>query len=396
MLFTYAAYKDGKRITGEMNASSPREVVNHLRSSGLIPIKVKPKRSPLFSSGNPTRQQIISFSIQLRQLISAGVPIISALENIRDSSEGPMRTIIADIVEQLKAGQSFSQALETKKDIFGEVYVSLIKVGEKTGRIDSSLQELIDLLEWEEDVAARAKKIVIYPSIVLVVVTAVVIVLMIFVVPKLTNFIQQMGGEIPWTTQALIATSNFISNNLLLIFVVPVLLLMVLQYLYKKNEKVRYKIDCVILKIPLIGDVLKLLKLARFSKAVALSFSAGIGFVDSLDLARRVIASRCIELQVVDAMKKIEEGASIYEALSRQYFYNPISLNIIKAGESSGQLDESFKVISSNYDFDAKRKIDKLEPAIEPVLTIVLAIIVLWIMMAIMGPVYDTISKIQI
>ncbi|RME60861.1 type II secretion system F family protein [Candidatus Parcubacteria bacterium] len=396
MLYRYAAYKDGQRIKGEMEAGSPQDVLKQLREQGLTPIQVSPKRTLGVGGGQPTRQQIISFSIQLRQLISAGVPIISALENIRDSSEGTLRTIVADIVEQLKAGQSFSQALASKESVFGEVYVALIKVGEKTGRLDSSLQELIDLLEWEEDVAARAKKIIIYPSIVLVVVTTVVIVLMLFVVPKLTNFIQQMGGEIPWTTRALIATSDFIANNLMWIFITPVLLFFIVRYFYRKNEGVRYKIDCLILKIPLIGEVLNLLKLARFSKAVSLSFSAGIGFVDSLDLARRVVASRCIESQVIDAMRKIEEGSSIYESLASQHFYNAISLNIIKAGESSGQLDESFKVISSNYDFDAKRKIDKLEPAIEPVLTVVLAMIVLWIMMAIMGPVYDTISKIQI
>ena len=396
MQYHYIAFKDGKRVKGEVEAKTLPEAINKLRGKGLTPITVRPKRKLIIGNAKPTRQDIISFSIQLRQLITAGVPIISALENIRESVSGPLRDITGEIVEQLKEGQSFSEAIESKKDIFGEVYVSLIRVGEKTGRLDSSLQELIDMLEWEEDVAARGKKIIIYPSIVLVVVTAVVVILMVFVVPKLTNFIQQMGGEIPWTTKALIATSDFIINHFMLLVVIPPLLFMMVLIIYRRNEKFAYQIDCLILKIPPIGNVLDLLKLARFSKAVSLSFSAGIGFVDSLELAKRVVNSRCITYQVDDAIKKIKDGSNIYDALSSQHFYNPISLNIIKAGEASGQLDDSFKVISANYDQDAKRKIDRLEPAIEPVLTIVLAMIVLWIMMAIMGPVYDTISKIQI
>lgn len=390
--------KFGKRVTGVLPATNEHELEQKLRKSHIDLLSFK-KQSSFFAGLNKKkipRKDIIGFTFQMEQLLKAGVPLMEILDDLKDNFENDsVKEMLANIYEAMEGGKTFSEGLRAYDDVFGEVYVSLVSVGEKTGKLEEILADLADMLKWEDELASKAKKVMIYPAIVATVVIAVVILMMLFVVPELLGFIGSMGGELGFATVALIATSAFIQNYILELIVIPIITVFIYKFWRKKSPEFKLKTDEMTLNVWVIGPVLYSLKLARIANSLAVMYGAGVSFTESLRMASIIAGNKYLEKNINEAVKIIEEGKPIHEAFQEAKVFPPMAIRMVKVGELSGGMDSALKNVSYFYDREAKELIDKIEPAIEPLLTVIMGFVVGWVMIAVLGPIYDTIAQVQ-
>ncbi|MBN2647742.1 MAG: type II secretion system F family protein [Thiotrichales bacterium] len=388
----------GKRVSGVMPANNEQELEQKLRKSqiDLLNCRASGKGLQLSFGTKVKKRDIITITFQLEQMLQAGVPLMEIIEEMKNTFENDaVKEMLANIYEAMEGGNTFSEALQDFKKEFGQVYISLVSVGEKTGKLEDILRDLGNMMKWEDELASKAKKVMIYPSIVATVVIAVVILMMLFVVPELLGFITSMGGEIGFATVALIATSSFIQNYILELLIFPVLFLIAYQWWRKQSPDFKLKSDEYHLKIPIIGEVLHKLKLARVANSLSVMYGAGVSFPESLRMASMTAGNVYLEHNFLQAVDMIEDGKEIWVSFKESHAFPIMAVRMIKSGELTGKMDVALKNVSYFYDREAKEMIEKIEPAIEPLLTVIMGFVVGWVMIAVLGPIYDTIAQVQ-
>lgn len=390
--------KYGKRVNGVLPAANEQELEQKLMKShiDLLTYKKQSTAFSLFGKPKITRKDVIGVTFQLEQLLRAGVPLLEIINDLKDNFESDaVKEMLANVYESMEGGSTFSESLRNFEDDFGEVYISLVSVGEKTGQLEDILLDLANMLKWEDELVSKAKKVMIYPAIVATVVIGVVILMMLFVVPELLGFITSMGGELGFATIALIATSGFIQNYIIEIFVIPIVLVFILKTWRKQSPEFKVKTDETTLHLWIVGPVLYKLKLARIANSLAVMYGAGVSFPDSLRMASVIAGNKYLEGNINRAVRMIEEGKPIFESFDEATVFPPMAVRMIKVGELSGGMDTALKNVSYFYDREAKELIDKIEPTIEPILTVVMGFVVGWVMIAVLGPIYDMIAQVQ-
>lgn len=392
--------KTGRRITGEFESLSLKEAEYKLESRGLDLIYLKAKTTPTYASfmaKKPIkRKDIINLTLQLEQLLRSGMSLIDVLEELKSSLENPnLKEIMQSIYQEVDAGESFSQALMPYKNVFSEVYISLVAAGENSGNLTTMLANLAAMLKWEDELASKTKKVMIYPAILVVVITAVTLLMMLFVVPELLSFIQEMGQEPSWATISLIATSSFLEKWGIYLVGFLVLFLIVMK-IALKNLELRRKYDLLILGLPVVGKILYKIKIARVAQSLAVIYSAGIDIAGAIKMSAKVTGNSYLESKFDLALNRIlSEGDSIYQAFELAQVFPTMGLKMIKVGEQSKSLGQALHNISYFYEREAKEAIDKLEPTLEPLLTLIMAFVIGWVMLAVLEPIYSTISQVD-
>lgn len=401
MALTYkykAIDANGRFRNARIDADNVLDLEQRLSGMGLELINYKEYKTGFFSLKNRkiTRKDLINFTFQMQQLTKSGVTILDALGDLKESAgEGHLREVLSGMVDEIEGGKTFSEALQEFPESFDEVYVTLVKVGEESGRISEVLNDLAENLKWQDELISHTKRIMIYPSIVTLVVVAVVTFLMLFLIPQLIPFIQDIGGVIPLHTRALIATSHIMGNYWYLIFGLPVMGFIGLKLWAKKNVKVRYNLDKFKLRIFIFGPLILKTNLARLANYFAMMYSSGLTVLEALKISERLVSNVVLSESVVAARAHIEDGELISESFKRVNMYPPLVIRMLKVGENTGALDEALNNVSYFYNREVKETVDKMESAITPVLTVILGGVMLWIMTAVLGPVYDSLSKIQ-
>jgi len=398
-LFQYKAMDtSGKFIQGSLDASNSSDLENRLEKMGmdLVTFKQKEPGVDILGRNKVGRRDLINFSFYLEQLSHAGVPILEGLSDLRNGEENAtFRDVISGVIEAIEGGYTFSQALGIYPKIFDDIFISLIKVGERSGKMSEVLVDITYTLKWQDELLAKAKKIMMYPLVTGSLIMAVILFMMIFVVPDIMQAIVSLGGVIPLETQALIAVSNFLVNFWYLVIAAPFLVSFLLRYLYKNNPKVRFKLDKLLLKIWLFGSVNEKIKISRFTRYFALMFASGITVLDAINLSKTVVSNSVLEDGIDRAWQQISEGNSISESFKNIGIFPPLVIRMLRVGESSGEMDKSLSNVSYFFDRDINDSIDKMEPIIQTALMATIGIIVLWLAMSVMGPIYDTIGTID-
>ena len=389
----------GKFIQGNLDAGNVSDLEFRLEKMDLDLVTFKQKEigSDLFGKNKIGRRDLINFSFYLEQLTRAGVPILEGLADLRDGEENPtFRDIITGVIEAIEGGNTFSQALGHYPKIFDDVFVSLIKVGERSGKMSEVLVDITDTLKWQDELIAKAKKIMTYPAVSGSLVLAVLMFMMIFLVPNIMAGIVGLGGEIPFETRALMATSQFLVDFWYLVIATPIMAYFVIAYYYKNSRKARFRIDGMLLKIWMLGPVSEKIKISRFTRYFALMFASGITVLDAINLSKSVVSNSVLEDGIDRAWQQISEGGSISESFKNIGIFPPLVVRMLRVGESSGQMDKSLNNVSYFFDRDINDSIDKLEPMVQTAMMATIGIFVLWLVMAVMGPIYDTISSIDL
>ena len=382
----------GKFIQGNLDAGNVSDLEFRLEKMDLdlVTFKQKDLGSDLFG------KNLINFSFYLEQLTRAGVPILEGLADLRDGEENPtFRDIVTGVIEAIEGGSTFSEALGHYPKIFDDVFVSLIKVGERSGKMSEVLVDITETLKWQDELLAKAKKVMTYPAVIGSLVLSVILFMMVFIVPDIMQAIVGMGGKIPFETRALMATSNFLVNYWYLVIIVPFATFFTLAFYYRTSSKARFKMDGMLLKIWLIGPISEKIKVSRFARYFALMFASGITVLDAINLSKSVLGNAVLEDGIDRAWQQISEGGSISESFKNIGIFPPLVVRMLRVGEASGQMDKSLNNVSYFFDRDINDSIEKMEPVMQTAMMTSIGLIVMWLALSVLGPIYDMIGTID-
>ena len=398
-LFSYKAVDaHGKNVIGRVEAVNVFDLEQRLARMGLDLIVGAPssQRARLIGGGTIPRQDLINFCFHLEQLVKAGVPVIEGLVDLRDSVETRrFREVVSGLIESIEGGKNLSGALAEFPEVFSKVFVSLVRSGEQTGKLGEVLLSLTESLKWEDELMAHTKKLAMYPAFVGSVVLLVTFFLMIYLVPQMTAFIRNMGQEIPLQTRILIAVSSFFVNYWWAVMAAPFIAWAALKLAIKRNPRVQYAVDHYKLTMPLIGPILRKIILSRFTSSFAMMYASGITVLDAIRSCEQIVGNKPMENALRMAGQQIADGKNLTAAFADVALFPPLVIRMMRIGENTGALDTALLNVSYFFNREVKESIGRLQAMIEPALTVLLGLILGWVMLAVLGPVYDAISKMK-
>ena len=398
-MYAYKAVnKLGQSRTGLQDASNLVDLEMRLKRTGLDLINGKiAKKNRLATGTTVTRRELITFFFNMEQLTNAGVPLLECLADLRDTLSNPLlREVVANLIENIEGGMSLSQAMSEHPRVFEKVFVSLIRAGEKSGKLQEVFLHLTDTLKWEDEMASQSKQVLIYPAVVLLVVTGVAFFLMIYLVPQLTGFIQNMGQTLPVHTKALLFVSSIFVQYWYAMLLFPIITFIIVKLMVTFNMQARYRFDDLKLKLWPVGPILKKIILARFANFFAMLYASGISILECISICRDIAGNVVIAESLSQAGREIEEGKNLTQSFESANIFPPLVLRMLKVGESTGALDKALLNVGYFYDRDVKEAIAKAQAMIGPAMTVLLGIMLGWIMFSVLMPIYDVISKVKI
>ena len=384
---------------GQIDALNEVDLEIRLERMGLdlITFRTAAKSTSLFNRNKVSNQDLVMFCFQIEQLTSAGVPLLECLTDLRESSNNLyFQKVLGAVSAEVEGGKMLSQALAEHPNVFSEVFVSLVHAGEQTGQLPAVFNNLFETIRWQDELMSQTKKLLAYPAFVAVVVFGAVAFLMSYLVPQMASFLRNMGQDLPLNTKFLIALSNAFVSYWWLIIGVPILVAMGLASIIKTNPIARYRFDTIKLNMPITGPILHKIIMARFARYFALMYQTGIPILDAIKICEKIVGNRVVADALTRAHAQISAGDSMSESFRNAGLFPQLVVRMIKVGESTGALDKSLLNISYFYDRDVNDSMQKMLKMIEPALTVLLGFILGFIMYSVLGPVYDSFSKLKI
>lgn len=399
---SYFAYKArngrGELVSGVLESSDSGTVATQLLNTGLTPVDIAETSKPPTEGGNwfqrLTEPRVRSIDVQLfsRQmytLLKAGVPIMRGLAGLQESAiNRSFARIIKDVRESLESGRELSSAMRRHPDVFNSFYISMVRVGEMTGRLEEVFLRLHDHLEFERDMKERIKSAMRYPSFVVIAMLVAIAVINIWVVPAFSQVFASFKAELPLMTRMLISSSNFTVNYWpFLLAVVAGALLAFRAWI--ATPKGRYRWDRIKLRLPIAGTIVQRGSLARFARSFALSSRSGVPIVQALSVVAQTVDNTYISRRVEQMRDGVERGESILRTAVTTGVFTPVVLQMVAVGEETGELDELMSEIAAMYEREVDYELKTLSARIEPILIIGLGILVLILALGVFLPIWD-------
>ena len=391
--------RTGRPARGKLDATNEVDLELRLKKMGLDLIIARPVRSqgPSISGGSIKRQDLITFCFDLEQVSRAGIPLIDGLRDLRQGMENPrFREILTSILEDIEGGKTLSQALGGFPRVFNTVFVSLIRAGELSGTLPEVFENLGATLKWQDELVSQTRRLLVYPSLVFVVVTAVMVFLLLYLVPQVTQLLKTMGLELPIQTRILIWLSNFTATWWPVLLVLPIITAVVITFMVRTRPRSRYLFDYVILHLPVTGEILQKIILARFANFFALMYRSGITILEAVKTSEDIVANRVIADGLQRAGQQINAGESMSEAFQNLGMFPPLVIRMLRVGETTGALDTALMNVTYFYNRDVKDSVDKALKLLEPTLTLLLGGMLALILFSVLTPVYDVIGKLKL
>ena len=395
-LYRYSALNErGRTIRGRISAANLLDLEERLKVLSLDLIdykKVKESKRSFF--GRISLQDLIVFCVHLEQLEKAGVPILDAISDLRDSSDSlNFKNLMAEIVESIKAGDMLSAALAKHPKIFNRIFVALVAAGEKTGNLHEIFFHLSHHLKWLSYIRSKIKRAIYYPLFLLSLMIGIIALMMLFVIPKLSTFLLAQNFQLPFYTKALIATSNFFVGYWYIVFLLPVVIFVLLKVCVRFFSSIGYYVDGIKLAIPYMGYTIRKIEMARFCRFFAIMYRSGIGILDCLDVACNVVKNAVLRENIALVRKSVSEGNSITTSLYYSNQFPSLVIRMFKVGEESGNLDMTLENVNFFYDREVEDSVNNMVGVIQPALTIVMGAIMMWVSLSVFGPLYNSFSK---
>ena len=399
--YTYRALNEnGRQVRGALSAANEVDLYQQLKAIGLEMLDCRLQKTANKGAGLPfmrsvkTREMIQTF-VHLEQLQRAGVPLMDSLADIRDSVDSPvLRDVMTEIYREVSEGQSLSQAMAKQPKYFNHIAVSITASGEETGNLAGSFAQLIVFMKWADMMRRRVVKALSYPLFTLFVFLVVLAVLMMFTVPQIVGFLRYMEQELPFVTVSLIATSDFLQAHWPWVIFTPIVAFVGLRVAMKLSPNFRRQMHGLFLRVPVIGNVIRKINLARFSRTFAALFRSGLDILKCMDTSTDVVKNMVMNDALRTARRQVAEGLSVSGALSNTGEFPSLVVRMVKIGEDSGNLTQVFDQVAEFYDVDVDEAVQRMIGMISPTLTILLGVVILWIAAGVFGPIYGILGKI--
>ncbi|WP_096017350.1 type II secretion system F family protein [Campylobacter lanienae] len=383
--------KDGTTQTHTINAINLENAKDILSKNGII-IEIKEiKEYGLNLSFKSIDERILAIYIkELSALLEAGVSVLDAFNSVAKGCDNPkLKQIFNDISADLNAGASLEKALNTHKDELGSVVLAMFALGQNSGKLSNSLSTLSDMLENISINRAKFKKAIRYPALTFVALLIAFNILITMVMPSFKGIFDSFGGELYWASRAILALGSFVSDYGILIAFGSVLVIFLIWYFHKFNYKFQLKFDEIMLKIPLLKRLILYSFLAKFNLILSQLITAGTPIDKALVISNSVVDNSYIKLKINQAIKDIYNGNTLNSSFQKIAIYENIAIEIIKAGEKSGTIDQMFGYISNYYKERYNSLIDNLSAYLEPILLVIISVVVLVLALGIFMPLWD-------
>ncbi len=402
--FEYTALDPkGRTRKGVVEGDTPRQVRQALREQGLLPVSVEEVRQKearrsgggtLFKRGI-SATDLALLTRQLATLVRSGMPLEEALKAVSQQTEKPrVKSMIMGVRSRILEGHTFADALGDFPHVFSDLYRTTIAAGEQSGHLDVVLERLADYTEGRQAMRQKLGLALLYPALVTLVAVGVILLLLSYVVPQVVEMFAHVGQELPWLTRALIATSGFLSAHGLTLLAALAAAILAFQALMRR-EGPRRRFHALLLRLPLIGRVVRGLETARFARTFAILTASGVPVLEAMRLSAQVITNLPMREAVQAAARRVREGAGIKQALEAGGYFPPMTLHLIASGEASGNLEAMLERAAETQERELETTIAALVGVFEPFMILVMGGVVLTIVLAIMVPILDMNRLIQ-
>ena len=400
MEFLYQAKtRAGEFVTGKIEASSEDQAVRVLHQKDLAVLSLEESsRNLIFQDisgifNKPSRRDTVLFTRQLATLIEADVPLVEGLHSlVNQSKKESFRKAISAVVSSVEGGAALSGALAEHSNIFGRFYVSLVRAGEKAGKLQTTLLYLADYLERSDSLNSKIKGALAYPIFVIIAMVIVTVILMTTVLPQLLTIIEDAGvQELPFTTKVLIAVTGFVSQNLILLSILLVASIFMLIY-YAKTPAGRDRLDNLKIKMPRFGEITRGFYLARISETLATLIKSGVPILDSIEITADVVGSTVYRKILLQAKENVRSGGTISEVFEQYWEIPSLVTSMLVIGEKTGRTDFMLENIFNFYKNESENSIQNLSQLIEPVLILILGLGVGLLVSAVLLPIYSLVG----
>ena len=394
----------GKVLKGEMEASNIEAVYARLRSQRIqpIPARVKEKGTGLdteikIPGFGPKVQpyDVMLFTRQFSTMIDAGLPIVQSLDILAEQTENKaLKGTIRDVRRDVSGGTTLADALEKHPKVFDDLYVNMVRAGEAGGVLNTILNRIALFIEKANRLKKKVKGAMIYPATIVVVAIGVVSILLIFVIPVFAELYGSMGRALPAPTQITINISNFFRAYFVHVVVIIALIVVGIK-MYYKTAKGRMVIDGILLKMPILGDLLRKVAVARFSQNMSLLLASGVPILEGLAITAKTAGNKVIEKAIMDARISISEGKTVAEPLEKSGVFPPMVCQMVSVGENTGALDNMLKRVGDFYEEEVDNSVNNITALMEPMIMVFLGIVLGGLVISMYLPIFQLGSLVE-
>lgn len=385
---------NGKEFRGEVDAANEAEARIKIRAQRLVPLRVVSKDHKVSAvkkvglSKVPAKEMQI-FTRQLATLLGSGIPILQSLDVLARSSRSPALTkALQDVVTNVSKGKRFAEALAENPLVFDRFYVNMVRAGEESGGLDTVLNRLAVYIEKSVKIVGKIKGAMLYPAVIVVVAGCVVAAILVFVIPKFQDLFKNAHQELPGLTQMVVRASEFFIHYWWAIAGAIVGGAVAISNYYRTDVG-RATIDAILIDVPLIGELMQKGAIARFTRTLATLLSSGVGIMEAMDIAAKVVGNVIIEKALVRARDSISEGKSITVPFAKEKYIPGMVTQMIGVGEQTGNLDQMLTKIADFYEDEVDVTVGALTSVLEPLLMVVLGVIIAVLVIAMYLPIFN-------
>ncbi|MDP5031380.1 MAG: type II secretion system F family protein [Paraglaciecola sp.] len=402
--FNYTARKSsGELVSGILEAGDAATVAQVLAGRSFVPLTISEQQQDVvtlnselsFFTPKVTLDDLVIFSRQMHSLVKSGIPILRAVKGLADTTASKrMALALEDVSLQLERGRTLSAALNMHKDTFSQLFISIVHVGENTGRLDDAFIQLSFYLEREQETRKQIKAATRYPLFVIFAIIIAMVIMNIVVIPIFANMFTSLGAELPLMTRVLLATSHFFTTQwhvLLLGTLAGAFLLR--RYLHTPSGQYRW--DKLKLRLPIVGNIFERTLLGRFSRSFSMMLVAGVPMTSALNLVAEAVNNTFMAERIIAMRKNIEKGENLSRVAAGSQLFTPLVLQMISVGEETGRVDELLAEVAEFYEREVDYDLKSLTAKIEPILISVVAGMVLVLALGIFTPMWDMMGAIK-
>ena len=398
--------RTGKVITASMEAASQRDVATALRDKGLIPTEIKAPKSGLNADiklpawldigSKPNARDVTLFSRQFATVINAGLPVVQSLSILQKQAEKQgLKDALKKVREDVETGLPLSEALAKFPGIFNRLYIYLVRAGEASGNLDGILERIASYQEKQAALRGKLKSAMTYPTVVMVIALGVTYFLLTGIVPQFAGILTQLGGELPLITRILMSISDFLVNQWYLLPVIIGSLVFGVGYAYR-TDKGRHIIDRLLLKMPIIGNLVQKTAIASFSNTFGLLLKSGVNIIESIEITKGTAGNVIVEDVLSEAKQAVQRGEQISATLvDHPLVFPPLVSSMIAIGEETGAVDGMLEKIASFYEREVNEAVEGLTAALEPMLIVFLGGVVGFIVAGMFLPMFAIIGQLS-
>ena len=396
--FEFTALDEGGRERkGVLEADTPRQIRQQLREKGWAPLKVEEVQQqearrqirPTLFRRRISATDLALITRQFATLIRSGLPVEEALQTLSRQTEKPrLRSLLMAVRSRVLEGHPLAVAYDDFPHVFPDLYRATVAAGEQSGNLDAVLERLADYTETRQTLQQKTTLALIYPMIVMGVSLLVVVFLMVYVVPQIVQVFEGIGQQLPALTRGLIATSDFIRSNGLVMLVAIVVAVIGMRIVFQRSGPKR-QVHGLLLRLPMIGRLVRGLNTARFARTLSILSGSGVPVLESLRISASVVGNLPMRTAVEESARRVREGAALHTALERSGYFPPMTVHLIASGEASGKLDEMLERAASSQEREMEVLITTITELFGPLLILVMGGIVLVIVLAILLPIFD-------